>query len=174
MGLSDKHQAFCHEYVKCWNAAEAYSRIYPNTKRTTCYANGPRLLGNAEIQAYIQELLKVHKMSADEVLARLSEQARASHEPFIRVNDNGFILFDFSHPEAKDHLHLIKKIKTKRTRRVTGHGEDAEEWEDEWVEVELHDAQAALQLIGKHHALFTEKIKIENLPILVFKNGNDG
>lgn len=162
MSLSAKHEAFCIEYVQCWNAAEAYSRVYKKATRETCYANGSALLRNTNIQARIKEFLTTRQMTAEEVLTRLSDQARATHEPFIKITDEGFIYFDFSHPEAKNHLHLIKKVKTKRTRRIDGRGEQAEEWEDEWIEVELHDAQAALQLIGKHHKLFNDKVEVEH------------
>ena len=83
--------------------------------------------------------------------------------PFIRITDEGFTYFDFSHPDAKNYFHLIKKIKTKRTRRVEGRGDDAEVWEDEWVEVELHDAQAALEKIGKYHGLFIDRTDVTTL-----------
>lgn len=98
-------------------------------------------------------------MGADEVLDRLGRWARGSHQPFIKISDNGFIYFDFSNPEALKHIDLIKKIKTKRTRRLEGRGENAEEWEDEWVEVELYDAKDAAALIGKHHKLFNERVE---------------
>ena len=96
-------------------------------------------------------------MSANEVLKRLSDMAKANMLPFIRIEEDGSTYFDFSHPDAKNYFHLIKKLKTKRTRRVEGRGEDAEEWEDEWVEVELHDAQSALEKVGKYHGLFIER-----------------
>jgi len=99
-------------------------------------------------------------MPANEVLARLADMARGSHRPFIRVSDDGFVYFDFSDPEAQKNLHLIKKIKTKRERRIEGKGEEAEEWEGEWVEVELHDAQSALVTLAKYHRLLTESIDL--------------
>lgn len=162
MSLSAKHEAFCIEYVQTWNASDAYSRVYKKATRESCYTNGSILLRNPKIQERIKEYLRTKQMTADEVLTRLADQARATHEPFVRITSEGFIYFDFSNPEALKHLHLIKKVKTKRTRRVEGKGEDAEQWEDEWMEVELHDAQAALQLIGKHHKLFNDKVEVEH------------
>jgi phage terminase small subunit len=158
--LTNKEEAFCLEYVIDWNATRAaidagYSRKmagsigYENTKKP-------------HIQARIQELIKEKVMDRDEVLARLADHARGSHYHFIRVDADGFIYFDFSDPEAQKHLHLIKKIKTKRNRLIHGKGEDAQEWEGEWIEVELHDPQRALELIGKHHNLFVERDKEGN------------
>lgn len=155
--LSVKHLRFVDEYLKTWNATEAYKSAYPKTSYTTARANGSRLLANANIRAEISRKLKEHAMDAEEVLARLTDHARGDHRPFVRISDDGFIYFDFSSPEALEHLHLIKKIKTKRARRVEGGGEDREEWEDEWVEVELHDPQRALELLGKANKLFVDR-----------------
>ena len=83
--------------------------------------------------------------------------------PFIRITEDGFCYFDFNNPDAKNYFYLIKKIRTKRQRRISGGGEDGpEEWEDEWVEVELYDAQAALSLLGRHHKLFTDNVDIKS------------
>ncbi len=89
--------------------------------------------------------------------ARLSDIARGSLRPFVKIEDDGFVHFDFSSPDALEHLHLIKSIQTKRTRRVQGKGEDAEEWEDEYARVELCDITHALELLGKAHKLFVER-----------------
>jgi hypothetical protein len=99
-------------------------------------------------------------MGSTEVLGRLSDMARATVLPFIRISEDGAVFFDFSDPDAKNYFHLIKKVKTKRTRRLTGRGDDVEQWEDEWVEVELHDAQAALVNMGRHHKLFTDQQEV--------------
>jgi len=160
--LSEKHKKFIEKYLISWNATAAYQDTYPRATYDSARALGSNLLANVNIQAEISARLKQIAMGADEVLARLAEQARASHSPFIRVDDNGFVFFDFSHEDAKNHLHLIKKIKTKRQRLVHGRGEDAEEWEGEWVEVELHNPQKALELIGRHHNLFMDRDKEGN------------
>jgi len=135
------------------NGTEAYSRLHPNTDRDSCRTNAARTLANANIQALISKRLDEMAMTKNEVLARLSGMARASTLPFIRVTDEGFVYFDFSNPDAMEYLYLIKKIKTKRTRRLEGKGDAAEPWEDEWVEVELHDSQAALEKLGRYHRL---------------------
>ncbi len=160
--LSEKHKKFIEEYLISWNATAAYEATYPRASYESARRLGSQLLTNVDIQAAISDRLKQIAMGADEVLARLAEQARASHSPFIQVDDQGFVYFDFSHEEAKNHLHLIKKIKTKRQRLVHGKGKDAEEWEGEWVEVELHDPQRALELIGRHHNLFMDRDKEGN------------
>jgi hypothetical protein len=152
--LSEKHKKFIDEYLMCWNATAAYRATYPKASYDSAGVLASNLLGNVRIQEEISERLK-HR--ANEVLARLADQARGSHYPFIRIDADGFVYFDFSDDDAKKHFHLIKKIKTKRQRQIFGKGDLAQEWEGEWVEVELHDPQRALELIGKHHSLFVER-----------------
>lgn len=153
--LTDKEVAFCHEYVIDWNATRA--AIDAGYSKKTARQIGYENLTKPYIKDKIKKLIEEKVMARDEVLARLADMARGSHYPFIRIDDDGFIYFDFSDPEALKHLHLIKKIKTKRNRQIRGKGEDAETWEGEWVEVELHDAQAALVNLGKHYSLFVDR-----------------
>lgn len=176
--LSEKHKQFIDEYLACWNATQAYMATYPKAKYESAAALSSLLLRNIKIQDEISERMKARAMGADEVLARLAEQARGTHYSFIRIDDDGFVYFDFSDPEAKKHLHLIKKIKTKRNRQIVGKGEDAQTWEGEWVEVELHDPQRALELIGKHHNLFVDRDKEGNpiqpvVNVYIPKNNRD-
>lgn len=158
--LSEKDLMFVDNYLRTWNATIAYQSVHPKASYATARANGCLKLAKTNIQAEILRRLKQLSMETDEVLARLTDFARGSHRPFVKVSDNGAIYFDFSNPEAMEHLHLIKKIKTKRTRRVEGKGDDAEQWEDEWVEVEVHDPQKALELLGKAHKMFTVKHEV--------------
>lgn len=159
--VKTKHKRFIDEYFKHnMNATEAYLVVYTRCKRDSARANGSKLLAMDNIQAEISRRLTIQAMGAEEVLARLANIARASTFPFIRISTDGFVYFDFSNPEAKEYLYLIKKIKTKRSRRVEGNGHSAEEWEDEWVEVELHDAQSALEKIGRYHKLFADRVEV--------------
>lgn len=155
MALKAKMRVFAIEYLACWNAAEAARRA----GYRDAYHTGSRLLRNPHIFAFIEEAIKLRQMGADEVLGRLSDQARGSLRPFVRISADGHVEFDFSTQEAIDNLHLVKSVRTKRKRLVAGRGEETEEWEHEWVEVELYNSQAALELIGKHHKLFTERIE---------------
>ena len=144
--------------MQSWNATDAARRAGYSKK--SCGLIGFENLTKPYIRDYINKRLDESAMSASEVLKRLGDQARASLLPFIEITDDGFVYFDFSHPDAKNYMHLIKKIKSKRTRRLTGKSDDAELWEDEWVEVELYDAQSALALLAKHHKLLNDPVNI--------------
>ncbi len=160
MALTRKNHVFISEYIKSFNGADAARRAGYSEK--TAYSIASKLLRNVDISDEIKRRIDEVAMSANEVLLRLAEQARSSQKPFIRITDDGFVYFDFSHPDAKDNLHLIKKLKSKRTRRVDGPIDDKTEYEDEWVEVELYDAQAALALLGRYHGLFTDKVDLSS------------
>lgn len=139
-GLTDKQLAFIEHYLSCWNAADAARKAGYSEK--TARFIGAENLTKPYIAAAISARLTELKMSADEVLTRLSGHARGSISAFIATSDdgtpNGFSLKD-DRP-----LHLVKKV------TVTDKG---------WS-FEMYDAQAALGLLGKHHALFTDRTEV--------------
>ena len=138
------------------NQVRAYLRVHPGTKYDSAKTEASTFFTSPYIRAVIAQRLRDKAMSADEVLYRLGDMARATQRPFIKISDDGFVYFDFSQPEAAENIHLIKKMETKRERRLEN-GRPESEWEGEWVKVELHDAQAALALLGKYHKLLTDK-----------------
>lgn len=137
--LSDKQKVFVEEYLSCWNGYKA--AVAAGYAENTARHQASRLLSYDNIQAAIAARLSELTMSADEVLARLTEHARGSIAPFLYTTGsgepNGFNLS----PDRP--LQLVKKVS------IT----------DKGVSVELHDAQTALALLGKHHKLFTDKVE---------------
>jgi phage terminase small subunit len=135
--LSTKQRVFVEEYLICWNATEAARRAgykHPNVQ-------GPRLLVNVSIQAAIQARVDEIAMSANEALLRLTEQARGDISDFIVISKEGQARIDLKKARAARKLHLVKKISE------TKHG----------LKIELYDAQAAIQLIGRHRGMFVDK-----------------
>jgi phage terminase small subunit len=145
---------FVEAYLQSFNATQAAKAAGYSEK--TAYSIGQRLLKNVEVGALIQERLDAMTIDTDKILINLTDQARVSIKPFVKITDEGFVYFDFNQPGALEKMHLIKKIKSKRSRRIEGRGDNAEVWEDEVVEVELVDSQKALELLGRHHKLFTD------------------
>lgn len=94
-----------------------------------------------EIKAAIEARMVEHAMPANEVLARLSQQARANAMDFIKPNGNGFGL---NWEELEKRGHLIKSI----TMTKTG------------PRIELHDAQSALDKLARTLGLYIEKQEI--------------
>jgi phage terminase small subunit len=85
--LTDKQQVFVEEYLRCWNASEAARRAGYSEK--TARQIGEQNLSKLDIQEKIQARIAELKMSADEVLSRLGEQARGDIGDFIAVTKSG-------------------------------------------------------------------------------------
>lgn len=137
MALNDKQRVFVEEYLTCWNATEAARRA--GYSELTARSQGQRLLTNVDIDAAIKARLAAKVMTADEVLVRLSEQARGVQSAYILPEG----VVNMRQLVADGKAHLIKGIKE------TKYGKD----------IEFYDAQAALVHIGKHHKLFTEQVQ---------------
>lgn len=148
MALSSKQQAFIEHYLTHWNATQA--AIAAGYSQKTARAIGSENLTKPDIQAAIQARLAELKMSADEVVLRLTEHARGSLAPFLRVDDDG-ALRGFDLGDGKP-LHLLRKASV-TTRTIKGMTEKT-------VMIELHDPQAALVHLGKHHKLFTDNVAL--------------
>lgn len=139
--------------MRLWNATDAYQAAYPKSSRDSARREGSRLLTNVDIAEEIQRRVEEITLSANEVLARLADHAKADYKDFITVADNGDVALDMEKAAGK--THLIKRVTQRRTIRTT-----KESQVDETVlMLELHDAQAALVQIGKHHKLFTEQMQ---------------
>lgn len=150
-----RHQKFIEEYLVCFNGTLAYQLTYPDATYETAMANSSALLRNTKIKAELERRFSERMMSKKEVLQRLQDQANATLLPFVKIDEDGHIYFNFKDPEAKRSFHLIKKVKHKKTTTSNSIVTETEHW----VEVELHDPQKALELIGKYYALFTEKVQ---------------
>ena len=141
--MTPKQQLFVEEYLKCWNATEAARRAAYQGSDATLAVIGWENLRKPKIRRQIKRRLAERAMSADEVLARLADQARGSIEDFITFQEGIKQPFlDLEKANEKKLLHLVKKLK------YNARGQ---------LEIELHDAQAAQRLIGQHHGLFVEK-----------------
>lgn len=147
--LSPKQLSFVEHYLACgFNASEAARRAGYSAK--TAQEQGSRLLSNVIVKALVEKRLGEAAMTADEVLARLADQARGTIADFMVRND-----LDLAAARENGKLHLIKKIK-----RTTRSDDDDNLYTT--LEIELYDAQAALVHIGRHHKLFTDRVIVED------------
>lgn len=168
-----RHELFINEYLQCFNGTQAYKSAHPDVSDNHAAVEAHRLLRNPKIKAELERRFKEATMGKFEVLERLRAVANANLLPFVRIEDDGTVLFNFADQEAKRHFYLIKKIKSKKNE--TYNAKTDETSTDNWIEVELHDALKALELIGKYHALFTEKVVSTEKKIIkvTIKNESD-
>jgi len=159
--LSDKELAFIAAYFSCnANGTRAWLQLHPNSGYDAARSSASEYLTKPNIKAEIKRIWMERAMDAEEAVARMSAIAKADLYPFIRIDDDGFVYFNFADPQAQEHLYLIKKMKTKRERRMDGVGKNAQEWEGEWIEVELHDAYIAQRDIAKMHGKLSDRLDI--------------
>lgn len=156
-----RHELFIEHYLECFNGTQAWFLSHPELDEENdddynlASGSASRLLRNAKIRVELERRFKQLVPSKHEILSRLNDQINATLLPFVRVDDDGHVYFNFKHKEAKKHFHLIKKIKHRKSESFNE--KSGETRQEHWVEVELHDAQKALELVGKYYALFTDK-----------------
>lgn len=135
-GLSVMQRRFLVEYLIHGNAskaAESAGYSYPDRQ-------GWRLRQNDQIRAAIDEFFHAQEMTAAEVVARLSQQAKAEYADYI--NPDGTV--DLAQLKLDGRMHLVKKI----TQSQYG------------PQVEFYDAHTALVDVGRVHGIFTDKTDI--------------
>jgi phage terminase small subunit len=144
--LTGKQRRFIDEYFACgMNATEAARRA--GYSEDSAHVIAHENLRKPNIRAEVERRFKERTLSADEVLARLTEQARGDVVDILK--DDGTL--DFEKAKAGGKTALIKKI-SQRTI-ITDNSES------HTVEVELYGAQKALEILGKYHALWTERVE---------------
>ena len=106
--LNDKQKAFADYYIESLNATESYMKVYEcsyNTART----NGARLLTNANIKKYIDEIMSAKDesriASQDEILQILTDIARGiTEEEVVQFSQLGEELRTTRKPTIKDRM----------------------------------------------------------------------
>lgn len=139
MALTFKQRLFVAAYLgeSNGNATDA--------ARRAGYGNpdiGRQLLRNITIRAAIDARLDGAALSANEVLARISELATGTLGDFVEVNDDDTWKVSLKKARRLRKLGLIKKLKVTK---------------DGATEIELHDPQSALDKLAKFHALYKEQ-----------------
>jgi len=160
MALVPKQRAFIEEYLQCWNASEAARRAGYSEK--TAGSIGHENLKKPEISAEIERRVAESKMSADEVLVRLADEGRGTLGDFMDIADNGLPAWNFEKAATANKLHLIRKIKTKTVTTHRTRGEVEEDITEVEVTLELYSAQAAKEILAKHHKLLTDKVDVHH------------
>jgi len=150
--LKPKHQQFINEYIRlrCSNATQAYCNVYVLASRETARRCASVLLADANIAAEIKRRVAEDTMSADEVMLRLADIARGDIGDYMGLS--------VSQIQATGKTSIIKKLTQTDTSSVSKSGTLTD---SQTVIIEMYDALAALQLIGKHHDLFVDKLHVK-------------
>lgn len=139
--LTGKERRFVEEYCACFNATKAAIRA--GYSELSARQIGSENLSKPYISKAIKERMEALSMPAEEGIKRLTDMGRASFEQFLRLSESGTIEINLASEEAKDNLHLIKKVKQQK-RVVTT---DTAVMVTITYEVELHDAKDAIKTL---------------------------
>lgn len=145
--LTGKEKAFVLAYVgeAKFNATKAAELAgYKAKNKNTFSVIGYENLRKPHLSRFIENFFDDALMEAKECLMRITDVARGSIEELLDEKGE----FDYKTAQENGALHLLKKLKRKRQIK--------DEIIYEEIEFELHDRLAALQMIGKHHKLFTD------------------
>lgn len=172
--LTAKQQRFCDEYLIDLNGTRAYKVAYPSVKKNeTARVNASRLLTNANVKTYIQERQKEREkrteITQDSVLrelaliafAKASDYAKVvEKDVMIEVDGNMVPVLDEDGNQVK--YRTVEPILTdeltedqKKAIAVIKKGRDG-------FEIKPYSKIQALELLGKHLGMFTEKVEVKN------------
>ena len=156
--LSKKHKKFIDEYLKIWNGTRAYMRVYPKSSYESAMVSASELLRNPNIESAISERMNEAHMSANEALALLADQARGDMAQLMDITSMGFNM-DMAKAREAGLTKLIKKVKQKTTTFIAKK-ESEEDREVTELEVELYDAQAAIDKILRVHGKYNDRVDL--------------
>ena len=153
-------ELFATRYVKfnC-NGARALRSLGHKGSREVLWTTAWRLLRNVEVRTALARLRKEMDMDALEVVARMSEMARASIEDFLGKDNR----IDIGQGRRRGKLHLLKRYRERVLRTTTrDYGQVREEIVER--EVWLHDALAALKTMMEYHGLLSDILELRKVP----------
>lgn len=146
--LTAQQELFAREYVIDNNAKQAAIRAGYSEK--TAQEQGSRLLSNVKVL----ELVETHRkkreirtdVTADRVIKELAKIAFSDLNEFVEVSKDGKI-------NVKPSDQVDGTVLSEISESVTTNGRTKK--------VKLHDKMKALELIGRHLAMFTDKQEIK-------------
>lgn len=155
--LTEKQRKFCDEYLLDLNATQAAIRA--GYSSNTAAEQGARLLTNVKVQNYIQERkqdrIERTEITQDMVLNELANIAFSNIADYVKVVEKEAVidgkkikyktvdatLTDNLSEEQKKALSVIKEGKN-------------------GLEIKMNDKVRALELLGKHLGMWTEKVEV--------------
>jgi phage terminase small subunit len=150
-----KHEAVALAYLADPERVgwRAYRKVYPKSTRHAAECGFTRLQKNVEFSARIAELAERAAdgavMAAREVLEELTRLARANMQDYVGPDDIVVPMQSLTRDQAA-------AVQERTVEHYTeGGGDEAREVKK--IKFRLADKLRALELLGKHHALFTDR-----------------
>lgn len=155
-------ELFAYEYAIDLNGEQAAIRAGYSPK--TARVQASRLLTRANVQEILAKLKEkqLGKLShkAEDVLRELELMGFANMLDYIGVQSGGMAFVDLS-KLTREQAAAIQEITTEQFT-IQGEKEDEEDRVVTKVKFKLSDKRGSLELLGKHHKLFNERLDIGN------------
>jgi phage terminase small subunit len=150
-----KHEAVALAYLSDPEKVgwRAYRSVYTKVSQRVAESAFSRLLKNVEFSARVAELAEQAAqgavMSQQEVLEELTKLARSNMQDYVGEDGITLGVQEVTREQAAAiHEYIVEHY-------TDGHGDDAREVKK--IKFKLSDKLRALELLGKHYALFTER-----------------
>ncbi len=120
---------------------------------------GYRLTINDDVSPVIAAGKSAMKATPEEILMRMTRRARGTIEDFITQTEDGSLAYDMTSERAMQSIGNVREIKFMQVReeKETKHGMSTRIVNK--VDLKLHDAMKADEILGKHHGLFVERVE---------------
>lgn len=142
-GLTENEAKFALEYLVDLNKTKAYQRAFPNASYETAMANSSKIFKKPAVESAIQKEMNARAqrtlVTADRVVHELAKLAFANSKDYYDATGTPIPPSLLPHDLAAA----------------------VHEYDGEKQKLKLSDKRGALELLGKHLAMFTDKSKIE-------------
>jgi len=166
--LTDKQKRFCEEYLIDLNATQAYLRAGYKVSENVAAVNAARLLQKPHVQEYIAERQKELQVKTaitqERVLQELAAVAFADIADFARIIEKEYASSTedaLGNPTTKTKVYqtvelaLTDDIPVQKRKAIAGIKQGAN-----GIEIKLGDKVRALEDLGKHLGLFSDKVEL--------------
>lgn len=174
--MTPKQKRFADEYLIDLNATRAYKAAYPKVKNETAAVNGSRLLSNANVAAYVADQQKKRsertQITQDRVLKELASIGFADVSDFAKVVEREYEAeTDNADKDGEKEIKTYKCVEILPSDNVPADKRGAIAGIKQGangIEIKLNDKVKALELIGRHLGMFTDKVQVEGaVPIVI-------
>lgn len=159
-GLTEKEAKFVLEYLVDLNKTQAYMRAYPDAAHNTAMVNSGKIMKKPRVADAIQKEMDARAqrtlVTADRVIHELAKIG------FADIRD---IFSDHGGLKSPDNINADTAAAISSIEVITKPSAETDPDGNPIMEnvhkIRLSDKRSALELLGKHLVLFTDKTKLE-------------
>lgn len=149
--LTDKQKAFCREYLKDFNGTQAAIRAgySEDTAKEIASQNFTKLNVQDHIQFLADKMNKKTDNTIERIILELQLIAFGSLRDVAEWDAGGMSIKNSKDlMDGKDRL--VSEVNETRTEKSTN------------TKIKMHDKLKALELLGRYHKMFTDKVEQNN------------